>query len=289
MADARELPNRAAIWPTLAAFLVVIALVFLATTAVVFGVALARSRAHGAPLSDEATRFAFSAPGIMAAALVSSVVFVAVALGTARLQTPDVRGRLRLGPSRATATGFVATVLGMAGLSAASGAAADLCGGRGHGTMDVIARALEHQTVGRLFAAVLTVAVAPGIAEEIFFRGLIQTQLKARWGRLPSVLASATCFGLIHFDVVQGSVAFVSGLFLGWVVERFESVRPSIAAHACNNAAFVFLASTGAGGAISRAVAFEAGGVGLAVCAAATAMVRSRLAIRSVESSSLAQ
>jgi len=289
MADARQLPTRAATWATFAALLVAIALVFLATTAVVAGVALARSAERGALFSDEATRFAFSAPGIMAAALVSSVVFVAVALGTARLQTPDVRGRLRLGPTRATATGFVATVLAMAGLSAASGAAADLCGGRGHGTMDVIARALEHQTAGRLVAAILTVAVAPGIAEEIFFRGLIQTQLAARWGPLPSILASATCFGLIHFDVVQGSVAFVSGLFLGWVVERFEGIRPSIAAHACNNAAFVLLASTGAGAAVSRAVAFEAGGVGLAVWAVGTAMVWSRFAIRSVESSSVVQ
>jgi membrane protease YdiL (CAAX protease family) len=131
----------------------------------------------------------------------------------------------------------------MVGLSLTSGTALELLGLRGgHGTMDQIARALSSAGPSRLPLYLAAIAIAPAIAEETFFRGLLQTRLVARWGRWPGIALSATAFGFIHLDPVQGSVAFLAGLFLGWLAERFESIRPSIAAHATNNALFVALA-----------------------------------------------
>src|ERR1019366_8794667 len=142
--------------------------------------------------------------------------------------------------------------------------ATELAGVRGSGVMDTMSQALRGPSAGRFVAAVLTIGVAPGFAEEIFFRGNMQTRLVASWGRWPGIGATAGAFGLIHLDLVQGSLAFVAGLYLGWIVERFGGVRPTIAAHVANNTLFVTLAAAGAGAAGSRVadVARAGGGRG---------------------------
>ncbi|HXN30349.1 MAG TPA: CPBP family intramembrane glutamic endopeptidase [Polyangiaceae bacterium] len=216
----------------------------------------------------------------MTAAFVSSAVLASVALVAARLETRDVRARLRLAPTRASAAGLVATIVGMAGLSLASGAAVDLLGGRGRGAMGAVAHALEQPTPGRLLMAIATIAIAPGAAEETFFRGLVQTSLTSRWGRWPSIPITALGFGLMHFDLIQGLVAFIAGLFLGWVADRFGGIRPSMAAHACNNSAFVVLASFGSAAEGTRGGDLAAIAAGLVSWIGATALIRSRFAVR---------
>jgi membrane protease YdiL (CAAX protease family) len=232
-------------------------------------------------LQTEAMQFALSAPGVMSAALVSGSVFVLVALATARLLGRDVRAQLRLQPTRASAAGIFGAVLGVAGLSLASGAATDLLGLRQQGTMEDIARALTHSSPARLLLALVTIAIAPAIAEETFFRGLLQTRLVARWGRWPGIVIASIAFGIIHLDPVQGPLAFLVGLFLGWVTERFGGIRPSVAAHAINNAIFVLAASlTSTGGDGSRAGDYAAVAAGGVACLAATTLLRSRFAVR---------
>jgi membrane protease YdiL (CAAX protease family) len=274
--------HRPAIWPVLVAYLVALVLVVGATTVVIFGVALARAGGRVAHLQAEATRFAFSAPGVMTAAVVSATVLALDALVTARLLGRDVAARLRLGPTRATPVGVLAAVAGMAGLSLAAGAAADRLGVRHEGTMEDIARALAHASPAGVVLAVLTIAVAPGIAEELFFRGLLQTRLVARLGRWGGIIAASLAFGLMHMDPVQSPLAFALGLFLGWVVERFGGIRPSIAAHAVNNAIFVAAASFGsrAGGGGSHETDILSIAAGAVVWLGATLLLRSRFAVR---------
>jgi membrane protease YdiL (CAAX protease family) len=88
----------------------------------------------------------------------------------------------------------------------------------------------------------MALAVAPAVAEECFFRGLLLSRLTARVGQWPAILASAAAFGLFHVDPVQGSVAFAAGIFLAWVADRFGGIRLTISAHGLNNAAFVLFA-----------------------------------------------
>ena len=251
-----------------------------ATTAVVFGVAFVRSRHHpAAQVAAEAMQFAISAPGIMAAALVSSGVLTMVAFVAARLQSRDVVARLRLGPARASVAGTAAAVVAMSGLMLATGAVIDLFGLRGHSNIGTIASALARPGPGQFVVALATIAIAPGVAEETFFRGLIQTGLALRWGRWPSIVCTALGFGLMHFDLAQGLAAFVAGLFLGWLVERVGGIRPSIAAHTCNNAAFVMLASFGSGDAGTRSGNVVLLVVGLIAWIGATSLLRSRFAL----------
>ncbi|MDP8999817.1 MAG: CPBP family intramembrane metalloprotease [Myxococcota bacterium] len=281
---ATDVPQlRPATWPAIVSYFAAFVLAFTATTALVFGVALSRSSGRAisiAFMTDEATRFALSAPGIMACALVSASMIATVTVVAARLQARDIVSTLRLAATRASFVGIVAAVVGMVGLSLATGAASDLLGLRGQGTMAAIARALERPPPARLLIAIVTIAIAPAVAEEGLFRGLIQTRLAARWGRWPSILITALGFGLVHLDLVQGAVAAVAGIFLGWIADRFGGIRPTIAAHAFNNAAFVAVAAVGSTGDVTRMgdVALTAGG--LMTWILAVVLLRSDLAIR---------
>jgi membrane protease YdiL (CAAX protease family) len=136
-----------------------------------------------------------------------------------------------------------------------------------------MSRALAHPTPVELVAALGSIALMPGVCEEIFFRGYVQTRLVARWGRWPGIVVSALAFGVIHLDPMQGLFAFVSGLYLGWMAETFGGVRPGVVAHAANNAIFVLSAAylpDLEGGPSQLAVL----GVGLAAAAASVAILK---------------
>jgi ABC-2 type transport system permease protein/sodium transport system permease protein len=93
------------------------------------------------------------------------------------------------------------------------------------------------------FALVLiTLAVAPGVCEEFFFRGLLFGALSRTLSAWGTIAAAAVLFGLFH--VVVGNVflperflpsAFL-GLALGWVRWRTASVVPTMIIHTTHNA-----------------------------------------------------
>jgi membrane protease YdiL (CAAX protease family) len=232
-------------------------------------------------VADEAATFAFSAPGLLGAALVSAAMLALVTLVTARLLGGEIATRLHLRPSRARPLGIAAAIVGLAGVSLACGTATELVGLGKAGVTESIALALRSSNPTRIVLAVLCIGVAPAFAEESFFRGLMQTRLRARWSRWPAIVVTALAFGLFHVDPVQGSQAFVAGLFFGWVVDRLGGIRPTIAAHAVNNSMFVFVASLSApGDQGTRAVTVGVLVGGLVACGAAIAILRSRHALR---------
>lgn len=283
-ASTSRLDHRPTLWPVLAAYVAAFLIVLVATAVLVLGVAVTRT--HGAgieALTDAAVHFALSAPGILSAASVSGGTFLGVAIVTAALLGKDVAAQLRVGPSRATPLGLVAAVVGTSALSFAAGAASDLLGFRqSGGTMEEIASSLSHARPLVFVLAVLLLGVGPGVAEETFFRGLVQTRFTARLGRWPGIVLTALLFGLIHLDRVQSPLAFLLGLYLGWTVERLGGIRPSMLAHAVNNALFVAAACLSDGseqknGPREDALAI---GAGLLVLSLATALLRSRLSVR---------
>jgi membrane protease YdiL (CAAX protease family) len=224
-------------------------------------------------------------PDVMAAALVSSSVFGLVAAGGAILAEHGLVGPLRLGRSRATPGGFAAAVVGTVGLSVFLGEGADLLGLGKEGKLDRIASALAHLAPAQVLMALASLAVVPAIAEEALFRGLVQTRLVASWGRWAGIASSAAAFGIIHFDPVQGTVAFAAGLLLGWVVERFGSIRPTIAAHMANNALSV-AALCFFGNEASRPAQLLRMAAGCAALVGSVVFLRSPLAVRASRSAS---
>jgi uncharacterized protein len=274
-------PTRPPGWPALAVYAVAFLLALLSSTMLVFAVAFVRTRGQRSQLQAVAYEYALSAPGLMAGAAMNAAVLTAMALLAARLSARHTRTTvtLRLGATRTTPLGAIAATLGMAGLSLAGGGASELLGVRGGGTMDLLAQSLSAPSVTRFVAALVTIGLAPGFGEETFFRGFLQTRLAASWGRWPAIVVSAAAFGVLHLDLVQGSLAFVGGLFLGWVADRLGGVRPAIVAHVTNNAIFVTLAAFGGAETASRGLEVTVVIAGALLCIASLALLRSPRAV----------
>lgn len=82
----------------------------------------------------------------------------------------------------------------------------------------------------------LAVAVAAPVVEEIIFRGLILTRLRAVMPGWLAVVLSAAIFGACHVHPVWFCYAFALGAFFGFLDLRSGSIWPSILAHLTFNA-----------------------------------------------------
>ena len=116
-----------------------------------------------------------------------------------------------------------------------------------HGTMMMIRRALDQAVGPDLFLAVLIVGVLAGSAEEIFFRGYVQTRLVQRWPMGAAVIVTSVCFGVFHLDWLHGLLALILGLYLGWITELTGSALPAVVCHVVNNALFTIVTASWGG------------------------------------------
>jgi membrane protease YdiL (CAAX protease family) len=78
-------------------------------------------------------------------------------------------------------------------------------------------------------------AVVVPIGEEVFFRGLVYSGLRSRWGTAVAALASAAFFAAVHVQVIHGLPIFVLGVILAALYERTGSLVPPIVTHGVNN------------------------------------------------------
>ncbi len=92
--------------------------------------------------------------------------------------------------------------------------------------------------------AVCVVALMP-LLEEIFFRGIIFSQLRSQRGATIAIYGSAFVFALfhLHIDLVIGT--FVLGVVMGFLRERSNSLWPAIIFHGTNNGLAWLLAHQG--------------------------------------------
>jgi len=89
----------------------------------------------------------------------------------------------------------------------------------------------------------ITVALIPGICEEIFFRGVIQPTLIKRFGPVPGILITALFFGLFHAQIQQMIVFFFVGIYFGLLAYRAGSFLYSALAHTVFNGVAVAAAA----------------------------------------------
>lgn len=113
-----------------------------------------------------------------------------------------------------------------------------------------VTRALgvESSTVAAIAAGIMIVGVAP-VVEELFFRGFAFGGLRRDLPFWAAGLIANAIFGLAHLvgstNLAVVLQLFVFGLVLSWLYERTNSIGPSIALHAVNNAfAFAALLAT---------------------------------------------
>ncbi len=102
---------------------------------------------------------------------------------------------------------------------------------------DRFAEQLEAMTSGNveLWIVLLAIAVAPGICEEITFRGFILSGFNHSHRPALAIVLSSLVFGLIHVVPAQVFHAFLLGLVIGTLAIRSRSLWPCILFHVASN------------------------------------------------------
>jgi len=176
--------------------------------------------------------------GLIAGGLASATALV---LTVALVAQPLDAATLRLLPGRETGPDLAAAVLGMLTLGQALDSLTMLVGLGRTGSMPAIRQALTGVQGGDLFAAVVVLGLLAGGAEELFFRGYMQSRLRAAWRPATAVVVTSVAFALLHMEWIHASMALVLGLYLGALTERTGSVLPAIVCHVVNNSVFAVL------------------------------------------------
>lgn len=86
-----------------------------------------------------------------------------------------------------------------------------------------------------IWMVLLVVAVIAPVAEELVFRGLVMMRIRDYMGPVAGILLSALGFGLYHGNMVQFIYAGIIGIFLGYTMEKSQSVLVPIIGHMMAN------------------------------------------------------
>ena len=235
---------RPRVWPVFAGFAGAIVVLQVASAAVFGAWAWATMAPAGGAhaLVARLEELTASAPGLAVAAVISATGLGGVALLGALLSPEPWRQRVRLTTAGVTAGRVALVVVGVLAVSQALDSCVVLLGLQRFGALDHINRILSRASGGMLALLTIAVALGPGLAEELFFRGYMQTRLVRRYGPALALAVTAACFGLLHFDLVHTPVAAVLGVFLGWATERTGTIVPAMVAHVVNNLVAVLTA-----------------------------------------------
>ena len=103
-------------------------------------------------------------------------------------------------------------------------------------------KALPAQGPGTLLLALLAVAVAAPLGEEMLFRGWLFNALKRRLGLRAGLILSALLFTLPHAYFVGFVPVLLAGLLLAWVYHVSGSLWPGIVLHATVNTVAILAA-----------------------------------------------
>jgi len=78
---------------------------------------------------------------------------------------------------------------------------------------------------------VAVVVIGAPLAEELFYRGLLQRSLAARFNEGAVLVAVAAIFAAVHFRPIEFPGLFVFGLILGWAALRTNRLGMAITIH----------------------------------------------------------
>lgn len=203
----------------------------------------------------------------------SQLLWVALALGIAAASSTSMRDRLGWRPSRLSPWALAAAIVGMLGWSAAVNGVLVWLQLRDASALQEIDRIVVASREQAPVLAVVALALLPGFAEELLFRGAILEALRARAGTWLAIGGSALCFGLAHVEPIHAAAAALLGGYLGFVAVRAGSVWPAIACHLANNAVGVAAQWGGVAQPGQRPELAAACGLLAAACLAAVAML----------------
>jgi len=153
--------------------------------------------------------------------------------------------RLGLQPSRISWRASVVLIGGTLALSFALNGIYELAGFGEHGALAQFESDLSGVGGATIAFAVISFALAPGFAEELLCRGLIQRGLASHFGPITSVGLAALFFGALHVEPIYAALATLLGAYLGTIALLGDSIRTSIVCHGSNNLVAVLTAVWG--------------------------------------------
>lgn len=235
---------RPLLWPLPLAFIATVLAALVANVAVAIACLVVLKK----PFDEKGiTSFATSIAGISVSGATTAVVLGGAGLVAALASGESPKDHLRLGPSGARGWQILHFAAATFAMGLLFGALADLLPFPHNSILDVIGRALATTSPPMFVVTLLCLSVAPGIGEELFFRGYLQGRLERRIPTFAAVLIASVLFGLFHFDLKQSIYASFVGVFLGVIVAKTGSLRASIVPHALSNATGLVLARLGIG------------------------------------------
>ncbi len=100
---------------------------------------------------------------------------------------------------------------------------------------------LQTDHFGDLAVNLLVMAVAPAIAEELFFRGSLQKTLAQAMNAHAAIWLTAAIFSAVHLQFYGFVPRMLLGAALGYLFWLTGSIWPSVVAHFVNNALTIVL------------------------------------------------
>lgn len=208
-------------------------LILLGTAVVTFAVIFATGQFPTDPSSAEVDileaikSYPVLASSVVAQATLMSLIPFLVAWAV------KARPKEALGLRGAPVSVYVATVVGIVALGPTSDALAQLASKifepSEASTLELLNGIVHSQPYWMLWPLI---ALAPGISEELFFRGLIQ---RSYGFGAKAITISAITFSLVHMDPIHVTGVIPLGFFLAWVAVRSGSTLVTIVAHIANN------------------------------------------------------
>ena len=175
--------------------------------------------------------------------LAGQVLLAGLAFTAALGMRVPLRESLGLAPSRLRVSQTVCVVISTLGLSHALYTGLELAGLRETSSLGALPGLLDGASLHALALALVCLALAPGIAEELLCRGLLLRGLLGRVGVAGAIGISSLAFAALHLDPVHAVFAAPLGLQLGVAAHLAGSTRTSMLCHALNNSTAVGLAA----------------------------------------------
>jgi len=185
--------------------------------------------------TDEPQAILIGASGVM-------MGFGSLAFFAASLSRHPIRETLRLAKPAGDAGVIVLAIVGVLSLQTAFIAAGELGWLPESDVLRELSGKLAMLSGPEKLWAILVIGIAPGIFEELLFRGYIQTGFRRRWGPWLASFLAAVLFGICHLDFTQGMFAALMGWYLGLLTERTNSLWPAVLCHGTNNTIATVLA-----------------------------------------------
>lgn len=199
-------------------------------------------------------------PEVAAAVLLPvQLLLLALALAVAARERSGVRAALGLCRPRLDGTTLVFALLAVPAVQVVGGLTAFVLLGKPDSAhLDVLQRMFTAPHGADAVWILLLGTLVPGVAEELFFRGVVLRRLLADVRPWLAIGLTGVAFAALHLDPHQVVGVLPIGLYLGLVAWRAGSVWPAIALHAANNAWAAHLARTLASEGDPRALAGSA-------------------------------